>query len=158
RNSAVRVGTEPIDLGGIGKGLALRWAAECVAAARAAFLIEAGGDCYLAGDGPSGDRCHVGVDPPGDGAHPLADLTVRDAACVAPSVRLRSWLAGGRRVPRVVDPRTGAPGGAGLRAVTVVGPAPAMAEVWSKVPFLAGREGIAEAAGGRPALWVTDDG
>jgi thiamine biosynthesis lipoprotein len=158
RGSAVRVGTEPIDLGGIGKGLALRWAAERVAAECVAFLIEAGGDCYLAGDGPSGDGWQVGVEHPGGGPHPAAVLTVRDAACTTSSIRLRNWVAGGRRVHHLVDPRTGAPGGAGLRSVTVVGPDPAMAEVWSKVLFLAGREGIAEAAGGRPALWVADDG
>ena len=157
-NSAVRVGTEPIDLGGIGKGLALRWAAECVAAECAAFLIEAGGDCYLAGDGPSGDGWQVGVEHPGDGPDPAAVLSVRDAACATSSIRLRNWVAGGRRVHHLVDPRTGAPGGAGLQSVTVVGPDPAMAEVWSKVLFLAGREGIAEAAAGRPALWVTEDG
>ncbi|HEY3089794.1 MAG TPA: FAD:protein FMN transferase [Jatrophihabitantaceae bacterium] len=158
RNSAVRVGSEPIDLGGIGKGLALRWAAERVVAECAAFLIEAGGDCYLAGDGPSGDGWQVGVEHPDGGPDSVAVLTIRDAACATSSIRLRNWVAGGRRVHHLVDPRTGAPGGAGLRSVTVVGPDPAMAEVWSKVLFLAGREGIAEAAAGRQALWVADDG
>jgi FAD:protein FMN transferase len=56
--------------------------------------------------------------------------------------------------------RTGAPGGAGLRSVTVIGPDPALAEVWSKVLFLAGRARVADVAASRllAALWVADDG
>jgi thiamine biosynthesis lipoprotein len=160
RRSAVRVGAAPIDLGGIGKGLALRWAAEAVAPECPAFLIEAGGDCCLAGDGPSGDGWQVGVEDPAGSADPIAVLTVRDAACATSSIRLRNWVAGGRRVHHIIDPGTGAPGGAGLRSVTVVGPDPALAEVWSKVLFLAGRARVADVAASRlvAALWVTDDG
>ncbi|MCU1659443.1 MAG: ApbE family lipoprotein, partial [Pseudonocardiales bacterium] len=52
------------------------------------------------------------------------------------------------------------PGGAGLLAVTVVDPDPAMAEVWSKVLFLSGRDGIADKAAVHRlrALWVTTSG
>src|SRR5262249_62092792 len=131
------------ELGGIGQGVGVRWAAERVADECTAFLIEAGGDCYLAGDGPSGDGWQVGVEHPGGGPDPIAVLTVRDAACATSSIRLRSWVAGGSRVHHLVDPRTGAPGGAGLRSVTVVGAGPSMAEGWSKGLFLAGRNGMA---------------
>ncbi|MEI6624200.1 MAG: FAD:protein FMN transferase, partial [Actinomycetes bacterium] len=59
----------------------------------------------------------------------------------------------------IIDPRTGQPGGDGLQAVTVVGPDPAEAEVWSKSLFLAGASGIGEVAAQNnlAALWVTDD-
>jgi thiamine biosynthesis lipoprotein len=157
---AVRVGTEPIDLGGIGKGLALRWAADLIAAEWSNFLIEAGGDCYLAGNGPSGDGWQVAVEDPAGAPDPLAVLSVRDAACATSSTRIRNWVAGGRRVHHIIDPWTGAPGGDGLRSVTVAGPDPAMAEVWSKVLFLSGRDRIADAAAvrGLAALWVAEDG
>lgn len=157
---AVRVGTVPIDLGGIGKGLALRWAAEAIGDECAAFLIEAGGDCYLAGDGPSGDGWQVGVEDPRGGTDPVAVLSVRDVACATTSTRIRNWISGSRRVHHIVDPATGAPGGAGLRSVTVVGQDPARSEVWSKVLFLCGRDDIAAAADARtlPALWVEDGG
>ena len=60
----------------------------------------------------------------------------------------------------ILDPVTGEPGGAGLLSVTVIGPDPAAAEVWSKTLFLAGSDGIAEAAAPRDlrALWIDIDG
>ena len=157
---AVRIGAVPIDLGGIGKGLALRWAVEQIRDQCAAFLIEAGGDCYLAGDGPSGDGWQVAVEDPRGYATPVAVLTLRDTACATSSTRIRRWISGGRPVHHIIDPRTGAPGGAGLLAVTVVGPDPALNEVWSKVLFLSGRDGVDVAAASRSlaAMWVTDDG
>jgi FAD:protein FMN transferase len=156
----VRVGSEPIDLGGIGKGLAVRWAAQELTTRFRSFVIDAGGDCYLAGDGPDGDGWHVGVEDPRGGAQPVAVLAVRDAGCATSSIRLRRWTVGGTPVHHLVDPRTGLPGGAGLLSVTVVARDPAEAEVWSKVLFLHGAAGIAAAAHTRElaALWVTDDG
>jgi thiamine biosynthesis lipoprotein len=160
QHGAVRVGPIPIDLGGIGKGLALRWAADQAREECAAFLIEAGGDCYLAGDGPSGCGWQVAVEDPCESPLPVAVLTLRDMACATSSIGIRHWVSGGRSVHHIIDPRTGAPGGPGLRSVTVVGPDAAMNEVWSKVLFLSGRDGVAEAAAQRelPALWVADDG
>ncbi len=157
---AVRVGPIPIDLGGIGKGLALRWAVDQIRDDCDAFLIEAGGDCYLAGNGPSGTGWQVAVEDPCESPSPVAVLTLRDMACATSSTGIRHWMSGGRSVHHIIDPRTGAPGGPGLRSVTVVGADPAMNEVWSKVLFLSGRDGIAEAAARHelPALWVADDG
>ena len=40
--SAVRIGSIPVDLGGIGKGLAVRWASEALRGRADAFLVEAG--------------------------------------------------------------------------------------------------------------------
>jgi thiamine biosynthesis lipoprotein len=157
---AVRIGAVPIDLGGIGKGLALRWAVERIRDECSAFLLEAGGDCYLAGDGPSGDGWQVAVEDPRGYATPVAVLSLRDTACATSSTRIRRWVSGGRPVHHLIDPRTGAPGGAGLLSVTVLGADPAMSEVWSKVLFLSGRDAIAEATAARSlvAMWVTDGG
>ena len=157
---AVHLGGVPVDLGGIGKGLAVRWASERLAGRTAAHLIEAGGDCWAAGTGPDGPGWRVGVEDPLGGTEPLAVLELRDRACATSSVRVRAWRAGGRRVHHLVDPRTGLPGGDGLRAVTVVGRDPAEAEVWSKVLFLQGAAGIGEAARHHrvAAFWVDDDG
>jgi thiamine biosynthesis lipoprotein len=47
--------SEPIDLGGIGKGLAFRWAASAVRRAGfTGFLIDAGGDLVASGQPPDG--------------------------------------------------------------------------------------------------------
>jgi FAD:protein FMN transferase len=157
---AVRVGPEPIDLGGIGKGLALRWGAALLHSAGATtFLLDAGGDCVASGAGPEGTGWSIGVEDPAGGPEPVAVLSVTDAAIATSSIRLRHWRVGGNEVHHLIDPSTGRPGGAGLCSVTVVGSDPALAEVWSKVLFLHG-ERIGEAARRYdiPALWVGADG
>ena len=156
---SVRIGPDPIDLGGIGKGLAVRWAAEELREAGSAFLVEAGGDCYAGGCGPEGQGWRVGVEDPFGGSDPCAVLQISDLACATSSIRIRRWQIAGRTVHHLFDPRTGAPGGFGLQAATVVGREPAESEVWSKSLFLAGTDGIADLAAqtGLAALWVTDD-
>jgi FAD:protein FMN transferase len=160
QSQAVRVGPAPIDLGGIGKGLALRWSTEQIAPECPSFLVEAGGDCYVGGEGPSGNGWVVGVEDPNGSPEPVAVLALRDTSCATSSVRLRHWLAGGRQVHHLIDPSTGTPGGSGLLAVTVVHRDPALAEVWSKTLFLAGRADVGAAATARDlaALWIDVDG
>lgn len=151
---------DPVDLGGIGKGLAVRWATEVLTPRVSDFLVEAGGDCYLAGRAPDGDPWRVGVEDPGASASPVAVLSLSDRAVATSSTRLRHWRVGERPAHHLIDPRTGASGGEGLVAVTVVGTDTADAEVASKVLFLAGRDGIADAAdaAGVAALWCDADG
>jgi thiamine biosynthesis lipoprotein len=157
---AVRVGAEPVDLGGIGKGLALRWAGELLHAAGAdMFLLDAGGDCLAAGAGPDATGWRIGVEDPAGRSEPVAVLSIEDAACATSSVRLRHWRVGADDVHHLIDPRTGRPGGAGLRSVTVVAQDPALAEVWSKTLFLHGELiGSAAQRHGLAALWVYADG
>lgn len=164
----VHPGGLPLDLGGIGKGLAVRWAAEVLADARRrlgfpparGFLVEAGGDCMAAGRAADGGPWLVGVEDPDGGTGPVAVLSLVDLACTTSSTRLRRWTAGGQPVHHLIDPRSGLPGGHGLRSVTVVGPDPAMAEVWSKSLFLAGAARIAAVADHHElaACWTTDRG
>lgn len=159
---AVKLGSHPIDLGGIGKGLAVRWASELLqaSASSADHLVEAGGDCMAAGHAPDGGPWRIAVEDPAGGAGPVAVLALSDRAATTSSTRVRQWTAAGRRVHHIVDPRTGLPGGRGLRAVTVVDGDPARAEVWSKALFLAGRHGVAAASDrhGIAACWVDDRG
>jgi FAD:protein FMN transferase len=158
-NRAVRIGDEPIDLGGIGKGLAVRWAAQALAAAGSALLVEAGGDIYAGGAGPEGTGWLIGVEDPHGGDH-VAVLAVQDSGCATSSIRVRHWKVGDRQVHHLIDPRSGQPGGQGMSAVTVVHPDPAWAEVWSKSLFLAGRGNIRHEADARDlaALWIDEDG
>lgn len=160
---AIRLGEHRIDLGGIGKGLAVRWAAAELAATGASHLVEAGGDCFLGGDSPDGTGWRVGIeDPAQPGPEPelVAVLNLRDLACATSSVRVRTWQVDGRPVHHLIDPRTSDSAAGGLRSVTVVGPDPAWAEVWSKTLFLVGRAGIADVCARRDlaAVWVDDDG
>jgi thiamine biosynthesis lipoprotein len=158
--AAVRIGRDPIDLGGIGKGLAVRWAAAELADAGRGFLIEAGGDCYASGAGPDADGWRIGVEDPTGNPVPLAVLDATDTGVATSSIRLRKWRAGGKTVHHLIDPRTGEAAETGLLAVTVLGPDPAWAEVWSKSLFLAGRGSMRHLADdkGLAALWVDEDG
>ena len=147
---------DAVDLGGIGKGLAVRWASERLATVTPNYLVEAGGDCYCAGVAPDANGWRVGIEDPTDARDSLAVLALTNRAVTTSSIRLRQWRSGGDAVHHLIDPRTRRPGGGTLVAVTVVGKDPAAAEVDSKTLFLAGEQQIAHAARrhGIAALWV----
>jgi thiamine biosynthesis lipoprotein len=162
-----------LDLGGIGKGLALRWAANAIDASLGdatdpplAYLIDAGGDIVGSGTPTAEEPWHVGIEDPSGGPDPvtaevIAVVAVAGRGAVATSsVRRLRWEHDGQVVHHLIDPRTGEPGGDGIVAVTVAGPDPAWAEVWSKALFLEGAGGIADLARrrGLAAWWVTSDG
>jgi thiamine biosynthesis lipoprotein len=151
----------PIDLGGIGKGLTLRWAAAALERTGVEdLLLEAGGDLVARGSGPDGQPWRIGVEDPTDGGEPLAVIAVVDQAVATSSTRVHRWTVDRRVVHHLLDPRTGEPATGGLEAVTVAGPDPAWAEVWSKVLFIGGRDDVARLARtrGLAAWWVTADG
>lgn len=151
----------PVDLGGIGKGLALRWtAAELVREGITDFLLEAGGDLVARGLDTSGGPWLVGIEDPTETTDHLAVIAVIDGAVATSSVRVHRWSVDARVVHHLFDPRTGEPADGGLQSVTVAGPDPAWAEVWSKVLFVGGRGAIAAEARSRglAAWWVADDG
>jgi len=60
----LHLGGDPVDLGGIGKGLAVRWAADILRDGLDDFLVDAGGDCDCGGTGPEVDGWRVGVEDP----------------------------------------------------------------------------------------------
>jgi thiamine biosynthesis lipoprotein len=155
-----RVGSRRVDLGGIGKGLALRWAATEIRDATPDFLLEAGGDCYAGGRPEAGSAWRIGVESPTGGPSPVAVLEVRDSAVATSSIRVRRWRDGDQTFHHLIDPRTGAPAGGELASVTVVHPDAARAEVWSKASFLAGRDDIESFTTDHriAALWVDDGG
>jgi thiamine biosynthesis lipoprotein len=158
----------PVDLGGIGKGLALRWAASALDASvvghsepTLGFLVDAGGDIVASGTPDGMAPWLVAIEDPAGGTEPLAVVAVRERGGIATSsIRRLCWEHAGRIVHHIIDPRTGEPGGDGHAAVTVAGPDPAWAEVWSKALFLEGAAGIAATARARglAAWWVTSDG
>jgi thiamine biosynthesis lipoprotein len=153
--------TRPLDLGGIGKGLALRWAARRIRATGPGdFLLDAGGDIVVRGRPPGDDRWRVGIEDPGGGIEPMAVVTPPDGALATSSIRRRRWTADGRALHHLLDPTTGEPAQGGLLAVTVAGPDPAWAEVWSKTLFIGGRASIATEARARglAAWWIATDG
>ncbi len=159
-STQVRIGAHPVDLGGIGKGLAVRWASSIISKTVGDFLMEAGGDCYCAGSAPDSGPWMIGVENPFGGASPVAVLGLRDRAVATSSTRVRRWAAVGGEAHHLIDPHDGRPGGKGLVSVTVVGRDPARAEVWSKVAFLEGRDGIEHLVNrkGLAAAWIDAEG
>jgi thiamine biosynthesis lipoprotein len=161
RPSRVHVPPVPVDSGGIGKGLALRWA---IARASAidpglAILLDAGGD-VVAGGRPRTGGWRVGIEDPADpDGPPLVVVNLDRGAIATTSVGVRNWTApDGRRVHHLLDPRTGEPARTGLIAVSVAGPDPAWAEVWTKALFLSGRSAIGDEARARGlAVWWVDE-
>lgn len=149
----------PVDLGGLGKGLALRWSAsELERAGHDDFLIQAGGDIVARGTGPASRPWVVGLDDPTGHQRPLATIALRDAALATSSTTVRRWFgADGTLRHHLIDPATGKPADPVWLSVTVMAPDPAWAEVASKVGFLAGSR-IGARLAGMPAWWVSPSG
>jgi thiamine biosynthesis lipoprotein len=154
----------PIDSGGIGKGLGLRWA---LAAARRAvpgasgLLLDGGGDVVAIGRPAGADAWQVGIEDPAFPEEHLAVVGLHRGALATSSIALRSWTTGDSRpAHHLIDPRTWQPADGGLRAVTVAHPDPAWAEIWSKALFVSGASTIGQEARARgmAAWWVEDDG
>lgn len=179
--SRVAAASEPVDLGGVGKGLALRWAwtrlTRILPDREVGALLDCGGDLIGRGPGSDGGDWLIAIEDPlsgrsGDpadraaaaaagGPWPLAVVALRGGAICTSSTRIARWNdPTGRPVHHLIDPRTGRPGGDGLLAVTVACPDPAWAEIRTKELFLAGSQEIAGIARRRDlaAWWVTADG
>lgn len=154
----------PIDSGGIGKGLGLRWA--LAAARRAApratgLLLEAGGDVNGIGHPADGEAWRVRIEDPSEPERELAVVALSSGALATSSIAARAWTTtDGRPAHHLIDPRTWQPAAGGLRAVTVEHGDPAWAEIWSKALFVGGASSIGQEARARgmAAWWVEDDG
>ena len=158
----------PLDSGGIGKGLALRWAKraveECLDPGRFGLLIEAGGDIVVRGPAPDGSGWRIGIEDPFSASAdegPLAVIELEAGAVATSSIAVRHWRGPhGHEMHHLIDPASGRPGGGGLRAVSVAMPDPAWAEVWTKALFLVGPRAIGPKARARglAAWWVAGEG
>ena len=138
----------------------MRWAAQALAGAGRATLVDAGGDLQAGGPGPDGEGWLVAVEDPRGGTEPVAVLRLVGQGCATSSVRLRHWSVGGRRCTTWSTRAPGSRPTADCSPVTVVGPDVARAEVWSKALFVAGRGNVRRIADERgiAALLVDTDG
>jgi thiamine biosynthesis lipoprotein len=160
RRSGTACVDAPVDLGGIGKGLALRWAATALRrAGHADFLVHAGGDVVARGRGPAGRPWVIGIeDPAADGGRPRTLVTVHDGALATSSVTVRRWIGeDGEARHHLIDPTTLEPAATHLLAVTVAHADPTWAEVLSKVGILAGAR-VAHSLASHRAWWFTSGG
>ncbi|MEO8108244.1 MAG: FAD:protein FMN transferase [Actinomycetes bacterium] len=160
RRATIKLGPDPIDLGGIGKGWCVDAAAALLAAEVPSFLVNAGGDLAVWGDGPDGDGWTAAVEDPSDPTRTLAVLQMWASSCATSSTGRRHWVQNGEPQHHLIDPRTGRPAAGGLRSVTVVADSTVTAEVWSKSLLIAGDDVIADVCRMRnlAAYWVRADG
>jgi thiamine biosynthesis lipoprotein len=132
-----------VHLGGIGKGYALdRGAAILRARGFRDFMIQAGGDLYVAGT--RGDRpWRVGIrDPRGAADRSFATLDLTDGTFSTSGDYERFFIDHGRRYHHILDPDLGEPARRS-RSVTIVATRAVVADGLSTGVFiLGGREGM----------------
>lgn len=129
-----------LDLGGIGKGLAVD-----LALAETSFLpdrcVAAGGDVAVCGTAGSDGEWTIALEDGGDaGAQSIA---VRDAAVATSTTLKRRWQVDGQERHHLIDPRTGRPSSSPFRSVTVVAASCVQADVAAKTALLLGEQGVA---------------
>jgi thiamine biosynthesis lipoprotein len=139
RRAEMRLG-----LGGIAKGYAVD---RCAAVLRAAgfedFMVQAGGDLYVAGSkGPA--SWMVGVrDPRGGPRDIIARMPIKDHAFSTAGDYERSFVLAGRRYHHIIDPKTGYPATAS-REVTIYAPTAFLADALDDAVFILGpKKGLA---------------
>lgn len=141
-----------IDLGGFVKGYGVdRACAVLKKHGLADFIVNAGGDMYVAGS--KGDRpWAVGIqDPRGVRDVPLATVNVKDRAVVSSGDYERFFIRDGIRYHHILDPRTGRPA-AGCRSVTVIADSAMWADATATAVFVLGPEKGLAFVQGKPGV------
>jgi thiamine biosynthesis lipoprotein len=129
-----------ITLGGIAKGFAVDRCADMLKKQGFAnFMIQAGGDMYIAGD-KGGVPWIVAIrDPRGPSDSHFANAPVKDHSFSTSGDYERGFVKDGVRYHHILDPRTGRPAHKS-RSVTVRAADAFTADAWSKVLFILGYE------------------
>jgi thiamine biosynthesis lipoprotein len=128
------------NLGGIGKGYAVDRARDILhAAGFHDFMIQFGGDMYVAGK--QGDRpWRLGIqDPRGEPNHIFAAMDLSDSTFSTSGDYERFFIKDGRRYHHIIDPATGEPS-LGCRSVTIITGSATIADGLSTGVFIMGPE------------------
>jgi thiamine biosynthesis lipoprotein len=129
-----------LHLGGIGKGYAVdRGAALLRARGLHDFMIQAGGDLYVAGQ-PGERPWRLGInDPRGRPDESFATIELRDRTLSTSGDYERFFIQDGERYHHLLDPTTGRPA-RGCRSVSIVAPTALQADALSTGVFILGPE------------------
>ena len=146
-----------ITLGGIAKGYAVdRGVAILKKLGFTSFIVQAGGDLYVAGD-KDGDPWIVAIrDPRGPYDSSFAIAPIKDHSFSTSGDYERGFVKDGVRYHHILDPRDGQPARAS-RSVTVMAKDAFTADAWSKVLFILGADGAMDLVEKMPdfdAAWV----
>lgn len=128
-----------LDLGGIGKGLAVD-----LALTRTAFLpdrcITAGGDVAVRGTAGQDEEWTIALEDTGKRGE--RSIALRDAAVATSTTLKRRWQVDGQLRHHLIDSRTGRPAASAFRSVTAVAATCVQADVAAKTALLLGEPGI----------------
>ena len=129
-----------VHLGGIGKGYAVERAADLLRRAGLRdFLIQAGGDLYVAGR-KEGRPWRLGIaDPRRPDLRSFATIELTDSTFSTSGDYARFFMKDGIRYHHILDPSTGQPARL-CRSVTIVADSPALADGLSTGVFVLGPE------------------
>lgn len=153
KGNLVRFGAR-MDFGGIAKGVLTDLVAEQLFGdGWDDFLIDSGGDMYLAGKDEEGRNWWIGT----EGLDVQTEFCLSGVAVATSGISRRKWTVEGKRVHHLIDPRSPDKFSFFLRSVSVVASSVREAEVWAKTLFILGsREGFALAQEkGLAAIFLT---
>ena len=128
-------------LGGIGKGYAIDRGVDILRRRGINdFMVQAGGDLYVAGL-KDGRPWRVGIqDPRGPGGTTFASIDLTNSTFSTSGDYERFFIKDGRRYHHIIDPATGEPSQAGCRSVTILTSSATLADGLSTGVFLLGPE------------------
>ena len=134
-----------IELGSVGKGIALDEIAAYLEGKALAGTFALGGSVLTYGEKPDGTPWNIGVTDPFHPERMLGTLTLKGQWCVSTSGDYeRFFMQDGVRYHHLLDPATGYPAWNGLRSVTVVCKSGFLSDALSTACFVLGKEkGIA---------------
>ena len=124
-----------LDLGAVAKGLAVDLAARELQSFED-FAINAGGDLYLGGCGPSGEPWSIGIRHPRRDNELIDSIRVSNrAVCTSGDYEKRA--AANEQDHHILDPRTGSSANA-VASVTVIAPTAMLADALATAAFVLG--------------------
>lgn len=151
-----------IDLGGIGKGYAVGRVSQMLAESYRDFIVDAGGDIYVAGRNRMTRFPYFAIDIENAfRKDESAGLLLLSGQAVATSgVNRRRWQRDGQEKSHLIDVEKGGSVSGDILTVTVVDPSPVRADIMAKTLCILGRKkGMLLAQKNRlPALFLLKDG
>jgi thiamine biosynthesis lipoprotein len=126
-----------LDFGGIGKGYAVD-AASTLLVEAGGYLIDAGGDIYIAGSAPDGGPWRIDVIDPESPNSRIEAVALSDQAIATSWTTRRRWQTSAGWAHHLIDPRTGTPADSGVIASTVVTRRAVDADVFAKAALILG--------------------
>lgn len=150
-----------LDLGAVGKGIALDRTRELLEEQASGAVISAGGSILTFGEKPDQTPWRVGITDPENPSGSIGYLELQGQWCISTSGDYERYVeVDGVRYHHIIDPDTGYPADSGVRSVTILTKDGLLSDALSTACFVLGvEEGmeLAEQFDGE-ALFVTVDG